>query len=217
MSKPSDVSAYVWSGQSAELPEILQDENIDKFVVIGHDWGSGIARKLYNQHPELVSRLFFCNVLYIPPSAEKFDLDATNARTEKNFWYPMSDYCYHFTAPGGYKLLSDNLERFWEVLHGAEDDWMKKMFNSKDGMRNYLPNEKGVELRSYAKDPKWKDEFLQRMSKDGFQALCNWYKTVASNVQWEDDKNIPKEKYVVKVPFFFLGCTGDSTGRNRFD
>lgn len=212
-SKPTDVSLYKTSGQSADLVEILQAEDIKHVIVIGHDWGALLAQRFYNHYPEMCSGLVLCNVSYRAPTAEKFDLDATNAMTTQAVGYPIFQYWYLFTAPDGYKIMNNNLEKFWEVLHGADDEWMKKMFCEKDAMTNYFSRDKRVELKPHGKDPKWKKDFMDRLSKDGFEAPTNWYKAVKNNVQWEDDKSIPQENYVVKIPFFFLGCTGDAVCR----
>jgi soluble epoxide hydrolase / lipid-phosphate phosphatase len=212
-SKPSDVSAYKFSGQAADLLEILEAENIDSVIIIGHDWGAMLTCRFYNNYPERCSGMILCNVAYQSPSSEKFDLDAHNAMTKQRFGYPIFQYWYLFTAPDGYKIMNKNVDRFWEVLHGADDDWMMKMFAGKDAMTDYFSSDKRVELKSFAKEPKWKDDFSQRLGKDGFEGPTNWYKAYVLNVQSEDDKSIPKENYVVKVPFFFLGCTGDTVCR----
>ncbi|EXJ56178.1 hypothetical protein A1O7_09109 [Cladophialophora yegresii CBS 114405] len=212
-SKPKDVSAYKWSGQTADLCEILQAEGIDQVVVIGHDWGAVLAQRFYQRCPELCAGLVLLNISYRAPTEQRFDLDAWNAQTEKRFGYPLYQYWYLFTSLDGSKVINNSLEKFWEVLHGADDDWMKKMFSGKDAMTKYFSCGGTVELKSFAKQGKWRDDFFERFSKDGFEAPLNWYKAQTSNVQWQDDKSIPKENHVVKVPFFFLGCTGDSVGR----
>ncbi len=212
-SKPTDVNAYKMSGQTADLVEILKAEDVDKVIIIGHDWGSLTAQRFYNRYPEFCAGVLLCNVAYRAPTEEKFDLDTVNEMTNKRLGYPIYQYWNLFTSPDGYKIINNNLESFWEVLHGAEDGWMKKMFTTKDAMTNYFSGSEKVELKSYAKQSKWKNDFLERFNKDGFEAPTNWYKSTAQNIQWEDDKSIPKENYVVKVPFFFLGCTGDAVGR----
>ena len=215
-SKPKDIEAYKFTGQTADLVEILQAEKIQKVIIIGHDWGVPLTCRFYNYYPDLCVGMVLCNISYRPPAENKFDLDVFNAMTKKALGYPIFQYWYLFTSTDGYKTLNKNLERFWEVLHGAEDGWMLKMFTEKDAMTDYFAGEERVELKSYAKDPKWRDDFLQRMRKDGFEGPTNWYKAHTSNIQWEDDKNVPKENYVIKVPFFFLGCTGDVVGRTDF-
>ncbi|KIX92415.1 uncharacterized protein Z520_11890 [Fonsecaea multimorphosa CBS 102226] len=212
-SKPRDVSMYKWSGQCADLWEILKAEDIKTVIIIGHDWGSMLAQRFYNRHPEMVSGMILCNISYRPPSAEKFDLDNVNALTKERFGYPIFQYWYFFTSRDGYKIINSNLERFWEVLHGADPEWMKKMFAGEDAMTNYMSGNERVALKPYAAKPKWRNDFMQRFTRDGFQAPTNWYKAQATNVQWEDDKSIPKENHVVNVPFFFIGCTGDTVGR----
>jgi soluble epoxide hydrolase / lipid-phosphate phosphatase len=209
-SKPSDPAEYKFSGQTADLVDILNAEEVKSVVIIGHDWGCALTARFYNRYPEMCAGVMLCNVAYRPPADEPFNLDQFNGFTDKVIGYPVFQYWYLFTAPEGYKTLNANLERFWEVLHGNEDEWMRKMFCVPDAMTNYMAADKRVELKSYAKEPKWKDDFMQRLGKDGFQGPTNWYKAHASNIQFEDEKDIPKENYVVKVPFFFLGCTGDA-------
>ncbi|OAP62568.1 hypothetical protein AYL99_01795 [Fonsecaea erecta] len=196
-SKPRDVSKYKWSGQCADLLDILRAEDIEKVVVIGHDWGCILAQR-------------FCQS---PSKNEKFDLVKFNALTKERFGYPLFRYWYFLTFPDGYKVIDSKLERFSAVLHGADPDWMKTMFAGKDAMVNYMSGNERVALKPYAADPKWRDDFMQRFTKAGFQAPTNWYKAHLTNVQWEDDQSIPKENHVVNVPFFFVGCTGDTVGR----
>ncbi|OAL37536.1 hypothetical protein AYO20_03043 [Fonsecaea nubica] len=212
-SKPSDVSMYKWSGQCADLAEILEAEDVKKVIVIGHDWGAILAQRFYNRYPQTVSGVILCNISYRPPLAEKFDLDGFNAITKERFGYPLYQYWYFFTSPDGYRIINSNLERFWEVLHGADPDWMMKMFAGEDAMTNYMSGNERVALKPYATEPKWRDDFMERFTKDGFLAPTNWYKAYVLNVQGEDDKSIPKENHVVNVPFLFVGCTGDTVGR----
>lgn len=212
-SKPTDIALYKWSGQSADLLEILEAEDTKDVIIIGHDWGSVLAQRFYNHHPEVVSGMVLCNVSYRPPNTETFDLAKLNAFTEKTIGYPLFKYWEFFTSKDGAQVIDENLEKFWEVLHGDVDDWMKKMFSVKDAMPKYLKGSERVPLRPYAKLPKWKNDFMQRFGRDGFEAPTCWYKATAFNVQSADDASIPKENAVVRVPFFFIGCTGDSVGR----
>jgi pimeloyl-ACP methyl ester carboxylesterase len=213
-SKPTDTSLYNYARMAEDMVEILQAEDIARVIIIGHDWGSGLAQRFYLHHPEFVEGIALLNVSYLPPREEKFDLDAVNAFTEKVFGYPQFAYWEFFTADDAAEIVNNNLDKFWEVLHGDVDDWMKKMFCVRGAMRDYLLGDKHVPLKSYAREGRWKDDFMGRLMKDGFEAPFQWYKASVNNVQWESDRTIPKEVVTVRVPMLYIGCTGDSVCRS---
>ncbi|KIW87828.1 uncharacterized protein Z519_11412 [Cladophialophora bantiana CBS 173.52] len=81
----------------------------------------------------------------------QFDLDGFNAITKERFGYPLYQYWYFFTSPDGYQIIDNNLERFWEVLHGAEPDWMEKMFAGEDAMTTYMSGNRRVNFEVLCK------------------------------------------------------------------
>ena len=149
------------------------------------------------------------------PSEQAFDLAAVNETTEKLWGYPQFSYWELFTAPDGAEIIDNNLERMWQVLHGDVGDWMKKMFCVKGAMRNFLLGDDQVPLKAYAKEPKWKDEFLQQFKTDGFDSALQMYRSTASNVQCKSDRTIPKDKLVIEAPILFIICAGDPVCRRE--
>lgn len=65
----------------------LDHENINKVISLGHDWGSGLAQRLYNYHADRVIGLVMLNVALIPPTPEPFDLDEVIKLTTQFFGY----------------------------------------------------------------------------------------------------------------------------------
>jgi len=212
-SKPTETSQYSYTGMSNDMLEILQAEEVDKVVIIGHDWGSGLAQRFYLHHPEFVTGIVLLNVAYLPPGENKFDLATVNNFTEQIFGYPQFAYWELFSADDGHQIINANLEKFWEVLHGDVDEWMKKMFCVRGAMKKFLLSDEHVPLKPYAKDPKWKNDFMERFKKDGFEAPLQWYKATVNNVQWESDRTIRKELLTVQIPMLYIGCTGDAVCR----
>lgn len=212
-SKPLDVEKYNYRDMTNDLEEILQAENVHKIIIIGHDWGSIIAQRFYFFHPEYVAGIILLNVAYRPPQEGKFDLTAANDFTEKTFGYPLFAYWEFFTADNAPKVAGENLDKFWEAMHGDEHDWMKKILCVRGAVRNYLLGNEHVPLKPYAKEPKWKDDFMQRFARDGFEAPFNYYKATANNVQSKSDADVPKQLYKVQLPMLYIGCTGDAVCR----
>ena len=208
--KPSDTKLYAYKEQAADLVEILAAENAVSTVIIGHDWGSGIAQRVYLYHRELFSGVILLNVAYLIPATEPFDLAAANKLTESIFGYPQFAYWELFTAPDAAELINNNLDKMWQVLHGDVDDWMRKMFCTKDGMRKFLLGDKDVPLLPYAQERRWRDEFMQQFKADGFDSALQMYRASVSNVNYESDLAIPKDQLAINVPMLFIICTRDA-------
>lgn len=211
--KPTETAAYNYKGQADDLAEIVKAETLEAAVIIGHDWGSGIAQRVYLHHPELFSAVILLNVAYLPPTGERFDLAAANDMMEKVYGSPYFAYWELFGSEDGAKIIDSNLDRMWEVLHGDVDDWMKKMFCTKGAMKAYLEGNDRVPLKKYAQGSEWKDAFLKQFTQDGFDGPTRMYKAAIQNYHFESDEQIPKERLVITVPVLFIGCTGDTVCR----
>jgi soluble epoxide hydrolase/lipid-phosphate phosphatase len=209
--KPTDPAEYGWDKMTKDLMEIIDTEKADKVISIGHDWGSACAARLYNYNPTRVVGIVLLNVAYTAPSRKPFSLDAVNAMTKQVFGYATFNYWYLLTAPDGPQVLKDNLDRFFHAMHGTTET-MKEIFTGPDAMREYLTNgngDKENELRPYAKAPGFKQAFIDRMSRDGFEGALCWYKAATENVHYQADKNLPESVDKVDVPLLFIGATDD--------
>jgi len=120
---------------------------------------------------------------------------------------------YLFTAPDGPSLLKNNLERLYPLLHGTGDT-MKRFFCVPNAMREHLTNGgPDPEVRAYAPDPAFKKAFIDRMSRDGFEAPQCWYRATVFNKQHECDKELPEGRDKVEVPVLYLGGKDDAVCR----
>lgn len=95
---------------------------------------------------------------------------------------------------------------------------MAQAFCTRKAMRKLLQESSpdAHPLKPYAKKPGFKEEFLRRMRRDGFEAPQCWYKAMARNVQWETEQAIPRENLMVKNPCLFIGADQDAVCRTAF-
>ncbi|KAI1326416.1 epoxide hydrolase [Xylariaceae sp. FL0255] len=208
--KPTDTKLYAYKGHAADFAEILAAENVISSVVIGHDWGSALAQRVYLHHRELFSGMILLNVAYLVPPARPLDLAKMNDLTEKMLGYRQYSYWELLTAPDGAEILNNNLERMWQVLHGDVEDWVKKMFCTKDAMREFLLGDKEVPLLPYAREPRWKDEFMRQFKTSGFEAPLQYYRANVAEVNRESDLTLPQDRLVIDVPLLYVICTRDA-------
>ncbi|KAF2184221.1 alpha/beta-hydrolase [Zopfia rhizophila CBS 207.26] len=220
-SKPTDPKEYNSKSMSNDLYELVDSECFDKIIPVGHDWGSYMAQRVYLWRPERCVGLIILNVPYMPPdSSMPFNLDTVLDMTEKMYGYPSLAYWDVFAADDGPKLLLDNVENLYHLIHcndesGPQDEAMKKVFCVRGATRNLLQTTKSqdVPLKPYARDPAFKKAFIDRMRRDGFEGPQCWYKAMARNVQFETEKEISKENLLIKNPCLYISSTGDAVCR----
>jgi soluble epoxide hydrolase / lipid-phosphate phosphatase len=206
-SKPVDAKMYSWEGMTADLCDILDAEGLQKIVSLGHDWGSGLAQRLWLFHPERMNGLVLLNVPYIGPSSEPFDLDKWQAMLTPMLGYFTSWYWYLFASPEGPEILSAHLDSLFDVLHGNGDSWMETLCK-KDGIKDFLLQDKKQDVQPYATEDRRK-AFVERFKKDGFEAPLAWYRAMVSNVHYEEEKAFSAESYIVTVPTLYVGSSED--------
>lgn len=209
-SKPTDPAAYVFSLMVRDILDILDAENISKFIVLGHDWGSSFAQRVYNHAPERVLGLAMVNVPYLPPTHEPFNLDATLARTEQNFGYGLFWYWKLFAADDGAELLNKNLDSLFDAAH-VPGEQFKELFCAPDALRKFLAGGLRLQVQEYATE-EMRKVFVTRFEKDGFEAPLCWYKSQVFGFKDGDD-NLANAK--VKCPALFMGFDKDFVCRKE--
>ena len=212
-SKPTDPSAYTWNALTSDLIEILDAEGVGNVISVGHDWGSAAASRLYHYYTSRVVGLVNLNAAYMTPGRASWDLEALNSATEKEFGYPFFSYWSVFAAADGPAILKENVERLYHVMHG-EGETMKKYFCGKNAMREYLTNGgEEIKLRAYAQDEGFKKEFIERFTRDGFEAPQCWYVAMNEDFQHKVDKHLPAAVDKVNVPALYIGAKDDAVCR----
>ncbi len=99
--KPKGVEAYAYPALIGDIEAVIKAEGRESAVVIGHDWGGGLAWRVATDRPQRVSRLI---VLSTPHPAGMTRELATNPEQQKN-----SQYARNFQQPGAEANL--NLEQ----------------------------------------------------------------------------------------------------------
>ncbi|KAI0886925.1 alpha/beta-hydrolase [Annulohypoxylon maeteangense] len=213
-SKPTDAAPYIYSGIVQDVVDILDAEGIGKVISVGHDFGSLVAQRLYNHHPERVEGLILLNVGYALPRDSLPNLQEINDYLTKVLGYPIIAYQEFFVTDEAPVLMKAHVDRFYQAIHGAPVDWTKELWCARGKLRDWLLNDKSeVELIDYAQDSKFRQAFLDRFQRDGFEGPLCYYKASNSSVHYEDDKLIGQSSLLVKVPVLFIACTRDPVCR----
>jgi soluble epoxide hydrolase / lipid-phosphate phosphatase len=207
-SKPTDPQAYSRMGVSDDLNEILIAENIEKVIIAGHDWGSGIAHRFYVYHPERCVGLITLNLAVLPRQEEMMVLDVIEPFMIQAMGYFPFQYWYLFADPvNGPALADKHLESLFTAIHAEPEAWKETMC-AKDGITNWLKQDKKGPVQAYATDT-MKEDFIARYSRDGFTAPLCYYRAIIEGVFYEEEQKMPAERFKVMVPYLFVAGNRD--------
>lgn len=210
-SKPTDYKEYSLKAMSHDMFEILDHEAIDRIISIGHDWGSALAQRVCLYGPQRCSGLVLLDVAYLPPSDASWDFETINKAAEQKIGYPAFAYWDVFAADDGPALLLDNVEMLFHVIHWDHPEAMKIFFATAGNTRKMLQTGKPADhpLKLYAQAPGFKEAFIERMKRDGFEGPQCWYKSMARNVNRENERVFSDQEKMVKVPCLYISGTED--------
>ena len=202
-SKPTDVQAYNPVGVTNDFSEILSAEDIEKVIAGGHDWGAGLAQRFYNFRPERCVGLFTFNVAVVPQPQGPIVLDVIKPFLKKADGYFRFEYWYLFTDPvGGPALIDKHVESLFTALHAEPEAWRETLC-AEDGLKRWLEQDKKGPVQAYVTD-KMKNEFVERLGRDGIAAPLCYYRGLVEGVYYEQEGKLLAERYKIDVPYLFI-------------
>ncbi|KAF7969817.1 hypothetical protein HWV62_25942 [Athelia sp. TMB] len=229
--KPEDPAAYVQSLIVRDVVDILDAEGVQKFISIGHDWGTLTNSRLVNYFPDRVIALGFLNLGYSPPLFAA-DFAALSTATKAAVGYETFGYWPFFNEDDADKLIESRLDSFSSVGFSNDPTLLRTEFAPVGALKAWLEADKRAPPCTYLSD---EERAIQKDSllKGGLKGPLNWYKVVMRGFANADDKResflapitlsivrqthlavppyavIPKENYAISQPVFFGGCKLD--------
>ena len=123
----------------------------------------------------------------------------------------------HFFAldPDAPRIMQENADRLWEVCH--TDNKMKDFFCVRGAIKNYLVDRSipAPKLLPHGYDEDLKQEWLRTITEGGFESPLKWYNAIVDGTQGNSDKKAKEENSVIRVPYLFIGATGDAVCRKE--
>lgn len=218
--KPAGAAQYIWKGQADDLLEILNAEKVDKVIVVGHDWGSFTTRLPAPSGSRRRRRTAQRRLRPAGPRARRapFQPARRQRRYRGRLWLPLPRL---LGVPGRARraaLLHANLERFYEVMHGDEPDWVRTILCVPGAARKYIqgdhPRSGKVKPKPFAQKQVWGDRFLSRFAApDSLVGPTRCYVAMATDVNRPSERTIPPERLTVQRPVLYIGSTGDAVCR----
>jgi len=204
--KPTDVKAYSRKKLSAENAAILDKEGVDKVIVFGHDHGAPLAFSFVGWYPERTIALISFAAAYAPPGPG-LNIDAFHELVKDYVPYHHFGYWKFFLEdPLAAKKIEDHLDSFVSIMWPRDPKDWETTFCPEGALEKRL-------LEDYTDpNPEWfteeeKQETISFLKENGLAGPIMWYHLYCSEVNTEEEKELPKR---LTVPYLFLRAKGDA-------
>jgi len=176
---PTNVEAYGHKAVSDDLVALLDHYNIQKVILLGHDWGGEVVWRMCLYYPNRVLAVGSVCTAYVPRSPKFFSIEDVVKRA------PAFAYQAYLAGPKAAKDLEANTGAFFNNLYRKSSDETSGLLMRTDGsfiIENDLPKTTLLSRQEF-------NYYVQQYQKRGFQGCLNWYRT--RRVNWESEANLP--------------------------
>ncbi|KAH7321916.1 Alpha/Beta hydrolase protein [Rhexocercosporidium sp. MPI-PUGE-AT-0058] len=199
-SKPSNPAEYALPVAAKSMMDILDEEGVDKAVVVGHDWGSAIATRIALLFTVRVQALVMVCVPYFTPGP--FDYNALNDMTEQAFGAACFGYWDVFlNSP---ELLTEHAESFHDGFFAKDKTHWVNHFTARGKLREWLLSDARCEVKPEIEEADHQDFFA-----NDFSAVMKYYHCFAQGHNTEAEKDITGDAQIITVPSLMVAATDD--------
>ncbi|CAF3490814.1 unnamed protein product [Rotaria sp. Silwood1] len=206
---PLDANEYKTKTMVQHLITLLDHLNVNKVIVLGHDWGVRPATRFVLYHPQRTLGLILFNLGYFPPA--KFDFEQMLLLTKKAFGYELFGYWEFFNSDDAAKIIEDNADCFIDLCYTSEPILWKTDVAPLGKVREWLTNQKTTTRASYFTTNDY--EIIHKCIIEGMQPKLNWYKSAMANIDWDDEKHLDP---TIKQPVLYIAGTKDYICLSQF-
>ncbi|KAF5964358.1 epoxide hydrolase [Fusarium bulbicola] len=200
-SRPADVDAYLLKDMAEDVVEILDHEQVVRFIGVGHDWGSSL--------PERIEKLAFITVGYTPPGTP-FDIDLVNEQSKQALGYAAFGYQVFFTRNNDAEaILNLHKESLLSLVFAQNTALWKDHMGPLGALEDWVQADKRATWGEYLSEEDHRKR--REATADGLGGLPTmaWYKANVQNLNYEAEKDIAEENKYLYHPTLYLTSAKD--------
>jgi len=201
--KPEDLNAYKHFGMADDIVDILDAENIENVIAIGHDWGAVLASSLPIRHSDRFLGFAWLAAGFVPP-IPVYNLDLIFAMQTKAVGEPLLGYWKFFEQETAAAAIENNIDTFINSLYPHDPESWKTVMRVPGNFQQVV--ERGDQLKKA--DYLTEEDYARIRSsllKGGLTCPLNWYKSCIQGANREDVLAIAPESLKITKPAFY-GC-----------
>ena len=201
---PADPAAYRTSVICADIAGLLDALDLEKAVIVGHDWGGYHIWQFGLRYPDRTERLVGLNTPYNPPGP----IPPTHAMHAAFGAGDRGYYMLYNQQPGQSEAefeadIRGNLQKIMHPYTRAQDlHTMAMVGGDGSGMYTRIPTPPADQLLLSDADL---DVYATAFEKTGSRGAFNWYR--ALDYSWEDARALPDQH--IHVPAMMITAEND--------
>ncbi|CAF3099538.1 unnamed protein product [Rotaria socialis] len=199
---PLDMNEYKLKSMVNHLGSLLDYLNLNKVIVVGHDWGTQLANRFVLYYPQRTLGLVMINGGYGAPAL--FDLDLAIEYSKQVYGYETLGYWKFFIADDAAEIMENNVESFTDLGFAKDPLLWKTDLAPIEKLRNWLLNGNTTTRASYMTDDDYKN--FRQYIVEGMKPKLNWYKSQVANINWNDEMSLDP---IIQRPVLSIGGTKD--------
>ncbi|KAI0060508.1 alpha/beta-hydrolase [Artomyces pyxidatus] len=201
--KPTDPHAYIGSGLSADLVDILDAEHVNKVIVVGHDMGSLVASRFVDYHPDRIAALAFLAAAYIPAHTPE-DSFALVKLVHEMAGREVFGYQLFMTSEGADKVIAEHFDSAFSLFFPSMPALWVEHMGPMGACEAWIRADKRSPAPAYITEED-KEHYRKVLLAGGFTAPLACYRAMGL----VDPKPVPEEAAVINQPVFFAACKKD--------
>ncbi|KAK7046607.1 epoxide hydrolase [Favolaschia claudopus] len=195
--KPTDPKLYSGRGLSGDIVDILDAEQIDKVIAIGHDWGSYVVSRILHYFPERVSASAFLAVGYFP-----MDGSLNLVRDHETF---INAFLIHPDAPA---IIEKNIDSFLSLVYPETPEQWKISLTVEGATRTWLETNTIEPLPAYVSTEDAKNLKASLLSGGVSAPLC-FYRATNEDANIEEDAALSPSAREISMPVLYIAFNKD--------
>lgn len=199
---PLQIEEYKRKSMATHLVALLDHLNINKVIVVGHDWGVHLSSRFVLHNPQRTLGLILINGAYGAPAV--FNLDQAIEYSKQVNGYETIGYWKFFIADDAAKIIENNIESFIDLAFANDPLLWKTDLAPVGKLRNWLTNGNRTKRASYMTENDY--AIFGQYLAEGMQPKLNWYRSFNANLDHDDEKDIDP---IIRQPSLFIGATED--------
>jgi pimeloyl-ACP methyl ester carboxylesterase len=198
---PADVSAYCMTELVADLNGLLDTLNLERAVLVGHDWGAMVLWHMAMLTPDRIEKLIILNIPHFPrPPIDPIEL--FRKRLGDDF------YIVNFQdSDEADRAFATDPTHFFDMLM-RKNQISRAQFDLLPPQMKVLSLLKVMQRTQSSGDPllssEERDYFARAFAESGFTNPINWYRNWTRNWGMMGGRN-----QVIDIPTLFIGAVDD--------
>lgn len=203
---PVDPKDYRYKRQVESLLDILDQEKIEKVVVVSHDWGTLPASRLLNYAPEPVLAAVFIASTYAPPKGF-MDLAKVNAWSKEHAGYERRGYFEFMTEERAADTIREHIDSWMSLFWAKDPSIWETDFCPSGAMGAWVRADRRTPVATWLTEEEY--AIYKNYILTGIDAQLNWYHVSRRNLSYEEEQELPENAEYVHMPVLLLPCTKD--------